>query len=210
MKYLEECLNMAVKRVIPIIQRRLLDKSTYFGIKAVKSPTDAWVYQEIIWETKPDIIIEIGTYCGGGTLYLAHLCDLLGKGKVIGVDNNPKNFHRRVRNHPRITFIRGDACKSFPKAKKLISESDRVLVIEDSLHTFKNTLNVLRTYSPLIKSGDYFIVEDTNCYHGLACGPRPGPWEAVEAFLRENKDFEIDRTREFIITWNPKGYLKRK
>ena len=88
---------------------------------------------------------------------------------------------------------------------------DDVLIIEDSAHTFDNTLNVLKRYSPLIKPGGYFIVEDTICHHGLDVGPSPGPYEAVEAFLEMNPNFESDRSKEpFLITWNPKGYLKRR
>jgi len=85
------------------------------------------------------------------------------------------------------------------------------LVIEDSSHTYDNTLNVLNTYSELIKPGDYFIVEDGICHHGLSIGPKPGPYEAIETFVNsETSDFKIDRSKEsFLITWNPKGYLKR-
>lgn len=61
-----------------------------------------------------------------------------------------------------------------------------------------------------MKEGDYFIVEDGICHHGLPIGPKPGPYEAVEAFVKENADFDLDRDREsFLITWNPKGYLRR-
>src|SRR5438270_385572 len=82
--------------------------------------------------------------------------------------------------------------------------------MEDNLDTFDNTLGVLRLYSKLIKVGHYFIVEDGVCHHGLEIGPDPGPYEAVEAFIRESGDFEIDRSRErFLLTWNPKGYLRR-
>ena len=89
--------------------------------------------------------------------------------------------------------------------------STRVLVIEDSSHTYENTLNMLRLYSKFIKLGDYFIVEDSICHHGLSVGPNPGPYEAIETFIRECEGFEIDRDKEsFLITWNPKGYLKRK
>jgi len=69
----------------------------------------------------------------------------------------------------------------------------------------------LRSYSVLIKPGDYLIVEDSICHHGLSVGPEPGPYEAIETFVNENSDFEIDRSREsFLITWNPKGYLRRR
>ena len=86
-----------------------------------------------------------------------------------------------------------------------------VLVIEDSAHTYENTLQVLNLYSCFTKPGDYFIVEDSICHHGLDLGPKPGPYEAIEEFVSKNNDFIIDRKKEsFLITWNPKGFLKRK
>src|SRR5262249_44758756 len=106
--------------------------------------------------------------------------------------------------------VEGDACASFDRVAGLIKPDDHVLVIEDSSHTFENTLRLLERYSPLIKPGGYFIVEDGICHHGLDGGPFPGPYEAVEAFMSRGRSFVIDRSREaFLITWNPKGYLRR-
>lgn len=209
--FMENNLDMPLSEVLKNIQNRIMTETTYFGVTALKSPMDFWVYQEIIFDMKPDVIIEIGNNQGGSTLALAHLCDLLGTGKIIGLDISHEQIPEIVSQHPRITLIEGDACSSFSKVKQLISEKDRVLIVEDSSHTYENTLNVLNTYSPLTKSGDYFIVEDTICYHGLEVGSQPGPYEAVEKFISENDSFEIDRTKEsFLITWNPKGYIKRK
>jgi cephalosporin hydroxylase len=209
-EYMEENLRMPLGKVLPIIQDGIMNQTTYFGVKTLKSPIDAWIYQEIIFETKPDVIVEIGNANGGGTLFLAHLCDLVGQGRIIGLDLSHKTVPEQVKTHPRITFIEGDACQNFEHVERLISKDDKVIVIEDSSHTYDNTLNVLRIYSQLIKIGDYFIVEDSICRHGLDIGTKPGPYEAIEAFIIENPDFEIDRTRErFLITWNPKGYLKR-
>jgi cephalosporin hydroxylase len=208
--YLENSLDLPLRRILPVMQERLVTRSTYFGVPALKNPTDFWIYQEIIYELKPDVIIEIGNRYGGSTLALAHLCDLMGKGKVIGIDISHELVHETVRAHPRITLIEGDACASLEKVAGLTGASDQVLIIEDSSHTYENTLDVLRTFNSLIKPGGYFIVEDGICYHGLDLGPRPGPYEAIEAFVAENPSFEIDRGKEdFLITWNPKGFLRR-
>ncbi|MHB8139505.1 MAG: CmcI family methyltransferase [Smithellaceae bacterium] len=209
--YMEELLDMPLRDVLSIIQEGIINKATYFGVGAQKSPMDAWVYQEILYETLPDVIIEIGTAHGGGALFLAHLCDLLGEGRIIGLDLSHKNVPESVKTHPRISLVEGDACQQFEYVEKMILKDERVLIIEDSSHTYDNTLEVLRLYSRLIKPNDYFIVEDSICHHGLVTGPKPGPYEAIETFLTENRDFEIDRTREqFLITWNPKGYLRRR
>ncbi len=209
-EYMEENLDMPLRKALAIMQDRIMHQTTYFGVKALKNPLDHWVYQELIYENQPDIIIEIGNANGGSTLSLAHFCDLLGRGKVIGLDISHQGIPDLVKNHCRITLIEGDACQCFTEVEKLVSSNDRVLIIEDSAHTYENTLNILRTYSVLLKAGDYFIVEDSICHHGLSVGPSPGPYEAIEAFLKENGDFAIDRNREsFLITWNPKGYLRR-
>ena len=207
---MEDSLDLPLRDVLVVIQERVVSESTYFGVKALKSPTDFWMYQEIIYEMQPDVILEVGTRLGGGTLALAHLCDLLNKGRVIGLDITHELVPERVKAHPRITLIEGDACQNLHRVAALIGVDERVLIIEDSAHTYDNTLNVLRTFSVLTKPGDYFIVEDSICHHGLDVGPDPGPYEAIEAFLAENPEFVSDRSKEaFLITWNPKGYLRR-
>jgi cephalosporin hydroxylase len=210
-RHMEQHLDMPLREVLPIMQQRIVSQTSYFGVKTWKSPLDFWIYQEILWQMRPDLIVEIGNASGGSTLALAHLCDLLGKGRVIGLDLSHERVPEPVKRHPRITFLDGDACDNFPRVAAEIAATDRILIIEDSSHTYENTLKVLRTYSPLTRPGDYFIVEDSICWHGIEHGPSPGPYEAIETFVRENPDFEIDRDMEsFLITWNPKGYLKRR
>ncbi|MGH9324516.1 MAG: CmcI family methyltransferase [Vicinamibacteria bacterium] len=207
---MEDCLDMSLRELLPHMQKRIVEGTTYFGVRALKNPLDFWIYQEILFEARPDAIVEIGTRFGGSALALAHLCAGLGKGRVISIDLSHEDVAPAVREHPRITLIEGDACASFSRVSGMCRAEERVLVIEDSSHTYENTLGVLRRYSSLVKPGGYFIVEDGICRHGLEVGPSPGPYEAVATFTRENGDFEIDRKREgFLITWNPKGFLQR-
>jgi len=206
---MEHNLSMPVKAVLRIMQDRQ-PITTYFGINTQKSPLDFWVYQEILYELKPDVVIEIGNAYGGSTLALAHLFDHMGKGRLLAVDVQHETIAPLARQHPRITLITGDACASFPAVREQIAATDTVLVIEDSSHTYENTLNVLRAFCPLVTVGSYLIVEDSNCHHGVDIGPFPGPYEAILDFLKENPDFEADRSREsFFITWNPMGYIRR-
>jgi cephalosporin hydroxylase len=196
--------------MLPVLQQRIMEGSTYHGIPTLKNPLDFWIYQEILWETRPGFIVEIGNFHGGSALALAHACDAIGQGKIIGVDTTHDGIHSQVRAHPRITLLTGDACEVFTKVQSLVGANTNVMVIEDSAHTYDNTLKVLEAYSPLVGAGYYFIVEDGICHHGLDVGPDPGPYEAAEAFVRANKNFVVDRSREgYCITWNPKGYLKR-
>lgn len=202
--------GLRLRDILEIIQKRITGKSAYWGIPTQKNPMDFWVYQEIIHSIKPDFVIEIGNYMGGSALALAHLLDNLGHGKLIGVDVNGSRLASQAIQHPRITFLEGDAKTTFPQVKEAVPPTSRVLVIEDSSHEFDHTLEVLRLYSSLVSLDSYLIVEDGICRYGLDVGPSPGPYEAVLAFLEENDEFEIDQDKEdFVLTWNPCGYLKR-
>jgi len=180
------------------------------GQPAIKTPFDAWVYQEIIFETKPDVIIEIGNHSGGSTLFLATLLDELKHGKIIGIDID----HSKVKDfeHPRISWITGNATdeKIFQQTKAQIQPKDKVMIIEDSSHTFENTLSVLNKYSELVSLGCYFVVEDSILKEDYISGPKPGPYEAIHKFLKQNKNFEIDKKKEkFLFTYNIDGFLLR-
>jgi cephalosporin hydroxylase len=208
---MEDNLDLPIREGLARMQARIMTATTYFGVQTLKCPLDFWVYQEILFDTKPDVIVEIGIHRGGSTLALAHLCDRLGKGAVVGCDRSLRNVAPVVRDHPRISLVEGAACASFDEVTRRIPRGGEVLVIEDSSHTYENTLAVLRLYASLIKPGGYFIIEDGICHHGLAVGPSPGPYEAIETFLAEDARFEADRSREsFFITWNPNGYLRRR
>lgn len=208
--YLEDNLDKHISALLQQVQKRILTETTYCGVKALTNPMDFWVYQEIIFRSKPDIIIEIGTNWGGTALALAHQLDLIGKGRFIGVDIDLSKVPNQVREHPRITLLESDAVQAYQTVREIVSDVDKVLIIEDSSHTFENTLNVLRAYCDFVSVGGYFIVEDSICHHGLDVGPEPGPYEAIEAFIKGNDKFIIDRSMEsFVLTWNPKGFLKR-
>ena len=201
---------MNIGQLLPIMQERLMRKSKYHGIQTWKNPIDFWIYQEIIFDIKPDFIIEIGLHRGGSTLALAHMLDRNENGRIIGIDLSLSLIDEQVRNHDRISLIEGNPLELFEKVKQLISPDSTVLIIEDSSHEYENTLAVLNMYGTLVSENSFFIVEDGICYHGLDVGPKPGPYEAVHDFIKNNKNFAIDRSKEdFLLTWNPCGFLKR-
>src|SRR5580765_6266025 len=80
--------------------------TTWMGVPAMKYPGDAWTYQEIIFDTKPDLIIETGTNRGGSALFLAHMFDLVGKGRVMTIDIESRSG---LPVHPRITYLTGSS-----------------------------------------------------------------------------------------------------
>lgn len=183
----------------------------WMGVPALKCPLDLWVYQEILYETKPDVIVECGTKKGGTSFFLASMCDLMNKGRIITID--VIDFPEKP-NHNRITYLHGSSTSKEieDKVGSLIKEGERVMVILDSNHRRRHVLNELRIYNKFVTKGDYLIVEDTNINgHPVFCNYGPGPMEAVDLFMKENHDFIADRGREkFMMTFNPKGYLRKK
>lgn len=211
MPLLEDSLDLPLSRVLAHVQDQIMTGTTYFGVPTNKNPMDAWVYQELLHELRPDVILEIGNKFGGSALFFAHQCDLRGHGRVIGLDINHARLHPAAKAHPRIEFLLASGAEGADLVRRRIAPGETVLVVEDSAHTYEHTLAVLRLYAPLVPPGGYFIVEDSICHHGLDIGPSPGPYEAIETFLAEAPDFESDRARErFLLTWNPKGFLRRR
>ena len=191
------------------------DSTFWMGIPIFKCPTDLIIYQEIIYELKPDVIIETGTANGGSALFMAHLCDLIGTGRIITVDLATESSNVRVKRpeHERIKYLTGSsiAPEILQQIETSLSSSDRVLVILDSDHHYGHVLQELKLYSRFVTPNSYLIVEDTNI-NGHPVYPEfgPGPMEAIQEFLKEDKRFIVDREREkLLLTFNPGGFLKR-
>ena len=184
----------------------------WMGVRIIKNPLDTWIYQELIYNVQPDIILEIGSSYGGSTLYFANLLDLIGKGKVISVDIDRSNFGVQ---HPRIHTITGDS--SAPEVEREIFElcrGKKVMISHDSSHYKEKVLSDLRRYSPLVPVGSYFVVEDGvydlfSPLEGVG-GFADGPFDAIAEFLKENPGFEPDPSCErYVFTNHPMGFLKR-
>lgn len=181
---------------------------TWLGVPAQKCPLDLFVYQEILFATRPAVIVETGTAAGGSALYLASLCDLLGQGEVITVDIVDVCQAR----HPRITRLLGSSTDPAVVAQVHERVAGRpALVILDSDHTRDHVLGELAAYSPLVPLGGFLIVEDSNIHgHPVGWQYGPGPTEALGEFLRARDDFVVDRACErHLVTFNPGGYLRR-
>lgn len=183
----------------------------WLGVETLKCPLDLWIYQEILFELRPRYVVECGTAGGGSALFLASLCDLLGGGEVITIDIEER-ANRPA--HPRIKYLRGSSVdeKLVNEIKDTVKDAGPVMVILDSAHSKEHVLNELRVYSEIVTAESYLIVEDTNVNgHPVLQLHGPGPMEAVEQFLRETDRFVADREREkFFMTFNPKGYLRKR
>ena len=184
-------------------------KATWLGAQALKNPLDLWIYQEIMVETQPELIVETGTYRGGSALFLASLCDLLDRGEVVSIDVEP--LREDYPQHPRITYLCGRSSTD-PDVVDEVREraaGRKTLVILDSDHSQGHVEAELAVYAPLVPVGCYLIVEDSNIGR-IRKDLMPGPFEAIETFVAGSDAFEIDREREkFLITFNPSGYLRR-
>jgi cephalosporin hydroxylase len=182
----------------------------WMGFHTLKCPMDLWIYQEILVETEPDVIIETGTRFGGSAAYLASLCDLLGRGSVVTVDIKQLSGLPR---HPRIDYILGSSTSAavMAEVRRRIGPGERVMVILDSDHRRDHVLDELQAYHALVSPGCYLIVEDTNVNgHPVWPDHGAGPMEAVEAFLPSHPEFRVDLGRErFLMTMNPSGFLLR-
>ncbi len=186
-------------------------RTRWLGVRLLKCPLDLWIYQELLFELRPDVIVECGTYQGGSALFLASICDLLNHGRVCSIDvlRQPE-----CPVHERIEYLIGSSTSEavLTMVRERIHPGERPLVILDSDHRKAHVLAELKAYAPLIPPGGYLIVEDSNINgHPVFAEYGPGPTEALIEFLAEHPEFESDREREkLLLTFNPRGYLRRR
>jgi cephalosporin hydroxylase len=183
---------------------------SWLGQPVMKCPFDLWVYQEILYRLRPDVIVESGTAYGGSALFLAGICDLLGKGRILSIDVQPRPG---LPEHPRLRYLIGSS--TAPAILEQVADSiephERVMVVLDSCHQKHHVLEELRLYSQFVSLDSYLIVEDTNINgHPVWRGFGAGPYEAVQEFLTQDRRFVVDPDWEkYWLTFNPGGYLKR-
>jgi len=183
---------------------------SWLGHVVRKCPLDLWIYQELLVRTRPDLVIETGTLFGGSALFMATIMDLIGHGHVITIDQGARPDRPL---HPRIGYWLGSSVDQAIVAEaRDAARGKRTMVVLDSDHSAAHVFEEIMCYSPLVQVGDYLIVEDTNVNgHPTYQEYGPGPMEAVEKFLSQSDEFVIDkRCERFLITMNPKGYLKRQ
>lgn len=208
--------NMTLGEWMVYHQTSLSDagKISWMGVRTARCALDAWIYQEIIYRIRPDVIIEIGSDRGGSTLYFAQLLDLMQHGIVVSVDIDRSLFEVQ---HDRIVLVTGDssAQETVEQVASYCANQERVMVIHDGGHTRGQVLRDLRAYADFVSVGSYFIVEDSiidlfSPTSGLGYY-WDGPLPAIEQFLAERSDFVVDHECErYLLTNNPRGYLKRR
>jgi cephalosporin hydroxylase len=189
-------------------------KNRWFGVKTLQNPLDAWIIQEIIYEVRPDFIVETGTFKGGSAALWAVILEHVNPaGRVITIDIT--DVTQQAKQLPivqrKVDFLVGSSVDPaiVAEVKERVS-GGRTLVILDSLHTRDHVLAELWAYAPLVDVGSYLIVQDTGLWQPIR--NHPGGWasDAVEEFIAESDAFVADQSRErFWLTNCPSSWLKR-
>lgn len=196
---------------------------SWLGRPIIQYPQDIAAMQELIWEIRPDLIIETGIAHGGSLVLSASMLALLdltesieggatlnprvSNRRVLGVDIDIRNHNRRaIEAHPmasRIGMIQGSsiAPEVVEQVHALAKDYSRVLVCLDSNHTHDHVLAELEAYALLTSIGSYCVVFDTvvedmpeSMFPDRPWGPGDNPKTAVHAFLQSHPEFEIDRS----------------
>jgi len=199
---------------------------TWMGRPIIQYPQDIVIMQELIWEIKPDLIIETGIAHGGSLIFYASIMELIGKGKVVGVDIDIREHNRlEIEKHPmfkRISMIQGSSIDpaTIEAVEKETVGAGTVMVCLDSNHSHDHVLSELELYSRFVSVGSYLVVFDTiveylpeDCLSAVKrpWGVGDNPLTAVEKFLETNKNFVIDESidNKILISVAPRGYLKK-
>ncbi|QND40173.1 cephalosporin hydroxylase [Rhizobium leguminosarum bv. viciae] len=209
-----------------------LDKFDYFylwswmGVPIIQLPVDILATREVIWATKPDVIIETGIARGGSLIFMASILAAMGndKAKVVGVDIDIRAHNREsIESHPmsnRIKMIRGGSVDDdvLAAVKAEIPPGARVMVVLDSDHSYEHVLAECRAYGPLVTEGCYLVVADTLIGHlteEQAFTKRSKVWlrgneplKAVTDYLAETDRFEVDPVLngKLVLSSSPGGY----
>ncbi len=197
---------------------------SWMGRPIIQYPQDMVAMQELIWEIKPDLIIETGIAHGGSLIFYASIMELLGKGEILGIDIDIRDHNKKaIEEHPmskRISMIQGSSIDEsiVKQVKKFAEGKNTVMVCLDSNHTHEHVLKELEAYADLTSKNSYCVVFDT-IVEDLPAGFYPDrPWDvgdnpktAIFEFLETNDNFiindEIDN--KLLISVAPSGYLKR-
>jgi len=199
---------------------------SWMGVPIIQLPADVMATQEVVWATKPDIIIETGVARGGSVIFMASLLELIGNGRVIGVDIDIRSHNREsIENHPmskRVTLIEGGSVdqSTLEQVRAAIPENARVMVVLDSDHSRDHVLAECRAYGPMVTQGCYMVVADTLVGH-LTADNAPKkrskiwyqgnePLSALRDYMGECNRFEVDEVLngKLVLSSSPGGYVR--
>lgn len=202
----------------------------WLGLPVIQFPNDLLLMQQLIWNVRPDYIVETGVARGGSLVFYASLLKLIGGKKVVGVDIDIREDNRlQIENHvfsDFISLVEGDSSKpsTFKEVETLIKNGDKVLVVLDSGHTYSHVMRELELWGKLVSPGSYCVVFDTTCnllderdfesltpYAESDWSSARNPGSAVADFASENPEFLLDESfaQQAMITNCWGGFLRR-
>jgi cephalosporin hydroxylase len=190
----------------------------WMGVTTLKSASDMWNYQEILFALKPSLFVEFGTRYGGSALYFAAVMRQIGQRfKLLTVDIDADTVSAQTRQDPDIEVMTSSSTD--PRVADRIAAlrleyPGPIFAILDSDHSEAHVLGEMKLLRPVLVKGDYVIVEDSNVNgHPVYPSHGPGPFEAIEAYFREFPDdysHDVKREKKFGFTWAPNGFLIRR
>lgn len=204
-------------------ENKLSYEINWLGMPIIQTAEDMIIMQEIIFDVKPDFILEMGIAHGGSLIYYASLLKMLGRGRVIGVDIDIREHNKNLlEKHPMIDRIELIQASSVSKntyniIRRKIPQKAKVIVILDSNHEREHVLKEMELYSSLVSKNSYLVVCDTiasqlaGLRHSKEDFLTNNPMQAVNIFMKKNPGkFIIDEKREkLFITYFPRGFLKK-
>jgi cephalosporin hydroxylase len=198
---------------------------TWMGRPIIQFPNDMFIIQELIWQVKPDLIIETGIAHGGSIIFSASMLELNGgNGKVVGIDVDIRKHNRvELEKHPmmkRIVMLEGSSTDEeiVNQVYEIAKDKKSIMVFLDSYHTHEHVLGEMNAYGELVSVGSYMVVFDTciELFPKGYCSDRPwdvedNPMTAIDEFIEMNDTFIRDEllNSKAIITAAPDGYLRK-
>ena len=202
---------------------------SWLGRPLIQLPEDVIRLQEVIWRLQPDVLIETGTAHGGTAVFLASLCALAGRGRVVSIDIEIRPENRAaVEAHPlhdRITLIEGDSAapEVVENVKAEVREGETVFVLLDSDHTYPHVTDELEAYAPLVSPASYIVAADGvmrdlhDVPGGRAEWKTDNPATAAEDFATRHPEFVLETppppfdesTASVNHTYLPSAWLRR-
>lgn len=219
-------------------ENRVFQYMSYLGVYIQQDPADGFVIQQMLWQEKPDLVIEIGTNTGGGAVFYYSIMSMYNKhAKVVTLDVKPccENWNKRNNHrcegcitgekHPlwtesgNIHFIQGRVTDAETRAKvePYVQAAKKVIVIEDASHRYPDTLQNIEAVHQWVSVGTYMLVQDTKMDRFVAALKKKhgrykfGPMRAVDEFVAKHKNFVVDRKYEYLLySQHHRGFLKKK
>lgn len=221
----KELRDLSLEWILKSNEHKYVYSFTWMGRPIIQFPNDMFIIQELIWQVKPDLIIETGIAHGGSIIFSASMLELTGgNGKVVGIDIDIRNHNRvEIEKHPmmkRILMLDGSSTDEeiVNQVYEIAKDKKSIMVFLDSYHTHEHVLKEMNAYGKLVSVESYMVVFDTcieffpeGCCHDRPWDVGNNPMTAMDEYLRNNDDFIIDElvNSKAIISAAPRGYLKR-